>query len=82
MKKLLPLASLLVLFTIGCNSGGDSGDVEAAKKAAAATPKSVDQLPADMPAEARRGAAGGIAQQQAMEKQSQEMNAARKAAGK
>ena len=82
MKKLLPFASLLVLFTVGCNGGGDSGDVEAAKKAAAATPKTAAELPANMPPEARRGAEAGIAQQEAMRKQEEAANAARKAAGK
>lgn len=58
MKKLLiPIACLC--FLAGC-PGPDSGDVEAAAAAAKAVPKSADELPADMPDDAKRGAAGAI----------------------
>ncbi len=58
MKKLLLLISLAMLLA-GC-AGSSSGDVEAAKAASQAVPKSVDQLPADMPEEAKKSAAGAI----------------------
>lgn len=45
----------------GC-SGSDSGDVEKAKEAAEKAPKSVDELPADMPPQARANAAAAIEQ--------------------
>jgi outer membrane murein-binding lipoprotein Lpp len=48
----------------GC-SGSDSGDVEKAKEAAEKAPKSVDELPADMPPQARANAAAAIQQAQA-----------------
>ncbi len=81
MKKLFPFALALVAFAaVGCGSGGDSGDVEAAKKAAAAAPKKIEDLPANMPPEARRGAEAGIKQAQAMAAQQAQQEAARKAA--
>ena len=81
MKTLLPFAlALVALAAVGCGSGGDSGDVEAAKKAAAAVPKKVEDLPANMPPEARRGAEAGIKQAAEMEKMQQQQEAARKAA--
>ena len=81
MKKLLPFSIVLALCAIGCKGGGDSGDVDAAAKASAAAPKTVDQLPADMPPEAKRAAAGAMAQQQAMAQQADAQNRARIAAG-
>lgn len=64
------LLGLVGLVTIaGCSSSGDPGNVEAAEAAAKAMPKSVDELPANMPPEARKSAEGAILQQQAREKQ-------------
>lgn len=65
MKNLLILALGLCLLA-GC-TGPDSGNVDAAKEAAAAAPKSVDELPADMPDEAKRGAAAAIGQGKEMQ---------------
>jgi len=56
------------LIVAGCASE-DQGDVEAARKAAAAAPKSVEQLPADMPPEARSAAASAMGQAAAAEQQ-------------
>jgi len=75
MKNLLILTAGLCLLA-GC-TGSDSGDVEAAKAAAAAAPKSVDELPSDMPEEAKRGAAAAIEQGKAMEQQMGAQNDAR-----
>lgn len=71
MKTACPLLIGFALALTGC-SGSDRGDVKAAEEAAARAPKSVEQLPADMPPEARRGAEAGMGQQQAMQ---QQMNA-------
>lgn len=56
------------MIVAGCASE-DQGDVEAASKAAAAAPKSVEQLPADMPPEARSAAASAMGQAAAAEQQ-------------
>jgi hypothetical protein len=82
MKKLIPVGLLLAIFTVACNKGGESGDVDLAKKASAEAPKSEAQLPANMPPEARRSAGAAIAQQQAMAQQAEAQNRARMAAGK
>lgn len=68
MKTTLLLLIGASLALAGC-SGSDRGDVKAAEEAAARAPKSVDQLPADMPPEAKRGAAAAMGQQQAMQQQ-------------
>ena len=60
----------------GCNQA-DSGDVEAAKAAAQNAPKSADELPADMPPEAKRRAAAAISQGQEMEAKMNAENEAR-----
>lgn len=75
MKNLLILA-VGVFLLAGC-TGSDSGDVEAAKAAAAAAPKSVDELPSDMPDDAKRGAAAAIGQGKEMEQQMGAQNDAR-----
>lgn len=54
---------------IGCNSAGDSGDVEAAEAAAAAAPKTAAELSPDMPPEARRTAEAAIQQNNAQKAQ-------------
>lgn len=59
MKKLIIPMACLCFFMAGCPAP-DSGDVEAARAAAQQAPKSADQLPADMPEEAKRSAAGAI----------------------
>lgn len=71
------LALTLLAFAVGC-SQIDSGNVKEAEAAAAAAPKSVDQLPKDMPPEARAQAAGAMAAAQAMQKQMEAQAAARK----
>lgn len=64
----------------GCSGTGDAGDVELAKKASESAPKSVDQLPADMPPEARRAAEAAMGQKSAMSEQMAKENEARKRA--
>lgn len=76
MKRLIILTILATGLVAGCSSN-DSGDVEAANKAAAQAPKSADQLPTDMPPEARKQAESAIAQQQAMSQQANTENDAR-----
>ncbi len=79
MKYSLKITSFLGLVALmGCSGSGDSGDVEAANRAAASAPKSVDQLPADMSPEAKRMAGAAIGQSQAMKDQAQKENEARK----
>ncbi|MCW5942985.1 MAG: hypothetical protein KIS66_12180 [Fimbriimonadaceae bacterium] len=68
MKTLVPFLIGCALVLAGC-SGSDQGDVKKAEEAAARAPKSVDQLPADMPPEAKRGAEAAMGQQQAMKQQ-------------
>lgn len=63
MMRNLILILTIGVFAVGCKP--DNGDVDVAVRAAQAAPKSVDQLPADMPPEARASAAGAIAQGQA-----------------
>lgn len=79
MKKLVLIAiGCAALLLVGC--GSDAGDVEAASKAAKAAPTSVDQLPDNMPPEARRSAAAAMAQGQAQKaKMDQQAEAMRKA---
>ena len=72
MRHLLT-ASVIAALLCGC--GSSSGDVETAHKAALAAPKSVDELPADMPAEAKASAAGAMGAAQATQADAQ--NAAR-----
>jgi Tfp pilus assembly protein PilP len=70
MKDLLLGFGLIsALGLMGCSGGSDPGDVETAAKAAAAAPKSVDQLPADMPPEAKAAAAAAMGQAQAAQQQ-------------
>ncbi|MEJ5170294.1 MAG: hypothetical protein WHU10_04845 [Fimbriimonadales bacterium] len=66
MKTIAWMLALVLGFGVlaGC-SGSDSGDVEKAKEAAEKAPKSVDELPADMPEQARRNAAAAIEQAKA-----------------
>ena len=59
MKKLIIPIACICFFLAGCPAP-DSGDVEAAKAASQQAPKSVEQLPPDMPEEAKRSAAGAI----------------------
>jgi hypothetical protein len=61
---LLIIGSLMVT---GCNSSGDPGDVETAKKASQSVPKSPEELPSNMPPEARKAAEGAIGQRKAQE---------------
>lgn len=70
MKDLWIPAALvaLVVSSAGC-TGSDEGDVDTAAKAAAAAPKSVDQLPADMPPEARAAASSAMGSAQAAQEQ-------------
>lgn len=81
MMRIILISSLAIGSVIaGCSGGGDSGDVEAANKASAAMPKSVDQLPSDMSPEAKRMAGAAIGQQQAMTDHAMRENEARKRA--
>lgn len=80
MRKLLISTLAIGGILAGCSGGGDPGDVETAKKAAEAAPKSVDQLPADMPPEARRAAEAAMGQKAAMSEQMSKENEARKRA--
>lgn len=62
-KYLLALVALVgASFIVGCDGPGESGDVDGAKKAAQAAPKSADQLPAEMPPQARNAAASAMGQ--------------------
>lgn len=71
---LLTLGAIACAFgATGCSPSAN-GDVETATKAAAAAPKSVDQLPADMPPEARSAAASAMGQAQAMQQQANDPN--------
>ena len=53
-------------FAAGC-SKPEQGDVDTATKAAAAAPKTVEQLPAEMPPQARAAAASAMGRAQAAE---------------
>ncbi len=75
MKFILPVVALAGLL-VGC-AKDETGDVETAKKASEAAPKTVDQLPANMPPEAKRAAQGAMGAQQAMANQAQQSNLAR-----
>lgn len=82
MKNLLIVSAfVLSTFMVGCGSSGDAGDVEKAQAASAAAPKSTADLSADMPDNAKRGAAAAIQQNQAqkeqMDAQAQAMRQAR-----
>jgi PBP1b-binding outer membrane lipoprotein LpoB len=68
MMKTLSAALLASFVLLGC-SQSDPGDPELAKKAAEAAPKTVEQLPADMPPEAKRQAEGAMKQKEAMQSQ-------------
>jgi len=62
--RILPVA-ILGLSVLGCSgSGSDTGDEEAGRKAAETTVKSVDQLPDNMPAQAKAQAEAAIKQQE------------------
>jgi len=53
---------------VGCDSGSAGSDPTMGKKAADAAPKSADNLPSTMPAEAKASAAAAMGQAQAQEK--------------
>jgi PBP1b-binding outer membrane lipoprotein LpoB len=69
MKKFLLALTVAAgtLLMAGCEGPGETGDVESAKKAAAQAPKSADQLPADMPPQARAAAQSAMGQAAAAE---------------
>ncbi len=70
IRSVIPaLVALALVGGFGCRGSSDSGDVARAEAAAAAAPKSVEELPADMPPEAKRGAAAAMGQSQAMQQQ-------------
>lgn len=75
------MRTILLLLIAACLLAGcsqaDSGNVEAAKAAAQAAPRSVDELPADMPPEAKRSAGAAISQGQQMEAKMNAENEAR-----
>lgn len=62
------LAALAVFVVAGCNGDDGNGDVEKAQAAAAKAPKSADQLPKDMPPQARAAATNAINQANAATK--------------
>lgn len=64
----LTLFAVVAVGLAGCRGSAD-GDVDTAAKATQAAPKTVDQLPADMPPEARASAAGAMAATQAQKEQ-------------
>lgn len=66
-KSISVFVMAVVGLCAGC-SAPDSGDVATAHKASVAAPKSVEQLPKSMPAEARAAAAGAMGQAQAEER--------------
>ncbi len=68
MKTLLSSSVIALLACIGCSGGNSSGDVEAARKASEAAPKSVAELSKDTPDNARASAAAGIAAGHAQDK--------------
>jgi PBP1b-binding outer membrane lipoprotein LpoB len=72
MMKLLSALLISSAVLVGCSSSGDPGDVEKAAQAAQAAPKTADQLPADMPPQAKQQAEAAMQQGQAM---AQQMNA-------
>lgn len=74
--KALIYSLIAVCLLAGCTQA-DSGDVEAAKAAAQSAPKSADELPANMPPEAKRSAAAAISQGQEMEAKMNAENEAR-----
>lgn len=84
MKHLIPVIIVGGLFLGGCGSS-DSGDTTLGDKSLKEGPKSIDQLPPDMPPEARQQAAAAMAQGQAMnarmEAEAQAMKKARERAG-
>lgn len=68
------------LLVTGCSSSSDPGDVETAKKASESVAKTPEQLPANMPPEARKAAEGAIGQRKAQESMMNErMNAMKEA---
>ncbi len=79
MVKSLSLG-IALLFVVGCGSNPD-GDVAAGEEAAKKSPpiSKIEDLPANMPPEARAQAEAAIKQQQAMRKYAEEQAA--KAAG-
>lgn len=58
MMKSLALIVILGIAAVGCKP--DNGDVETALRATKEAPKSVDELPPDMPPEARASAANAM----------------------
>jgi len=68
MRNLLLLVPIALL-TAGCSGGEDNGNVASAEKAAAAMPKKAEDLPKDMPPEARRAAEGAMKANAAMSAQ-------------
>lgn len=68
MRTLLPVGMALVVLA-GCSPVEDAGNVQGATQAASVAPKTIDQLPKDMPPEARRGAQAAMGQAQAVQQQ-------------
>ncbi|RYG38014.1 hypothetical protein EON81_04850 [bacterium] len=78
MKKLaLPLAMVIGTALFGCAPPEDTGDPSVARKATESAPKSVDQLPENMPPQARSSAAAAMGQSAAMAQQMEAQNRAR-----
>ncbi|MDR3692907.1 MAG: hypothetical protein P4L46_26240 [Fimbriimonas sp.] len=63
MKRILILLLVAAVGCVGCSQ--DKGDVDTARKAALAAPKSAADLPASMPKDARASAAAAMGQAQA-----------------
>jgi len=65
----IAFVTLVAAALIGCDNSGSAGDVKSAEAAAKAAPRSVEQLPQDMPPEARRAAEAAMGQSQAAQAQ-------------
>jgi hypothetical protein len=76
MRSLYVLVALAALCLAGCLDSS-AGDVAGAERAAAQAPKSVEELPADMPPEARASAAAAIGQSSSMQQQANDPARAR-----
>lgn len=81
MKNTLWVVGLAMLLMLaGCNGGSDRGDIKRAEEATKKARETVNNLPADMPGQAKAQAQAAQAQQDAMSQSMQQQNDAMKRA--